>query len=183
MAIVAQLRRGHSSGQTSSPVASPTASAAATPAGAPASAAVAPAAFTIDYRTGSIPPPYNYAYRLTGRFEDAQLAVSYVLTYRYRDGMTRARLESEGYSDRDDLSWTGAITGEALAQWRVILRDTQLRPPPTGLIGGDSFTVSIVDSAGGEHSGEPPNRGAWQVLIAAIDQQARREAGNPRPRP
>ena len=100
-----------------------------TPAGRPsASAAVGPASFTIEYRTGSIPPPYNYTYRLTGRFEDAQLVASYVLTYQYRGGMTTAQLESQGYSGRDDLSWTGRITGDAVEQWRILLRDPQLKP-------------------------------------------------------
>ena len=155
-----------------------------TPAGRPsASAAVGPASFTIEYRTGSIPPPYNYTYRLTGRFEDELLVVSYVLTYQYRGSMTKAQLESQGYSERDDLSWTGRITGDAVEQWRILLRDPQLRPPPTGLVGGDSFTVSVVDSTGAEQTGEPPDRGAWQPLIAAIDQQARTETNNPRPRP
>jgi hypothetical protein len=153
------------------------------PTGTISPGAVTPTAFTITYFTGSIPPPYNHMYTLDGTFEDGQLAIRYALTYRYREGMTAAELASRGYSDHDDIEWSGRLTGAAVEQWRTLLRAARLGAPPTPLLGSDSFAMTIRNSSGATQNGVPADRTPWLAVIAAIDQQARLETRNPRPQP
>jgi hypothetical protein len=143
-----------------------------------------PKSFLIEYATGSIPPPYNYAYRLEGRFEGEEVLVIYVLTYRYRNGLASSRLASSGYSDSDDLSWTGRLHGGPVTQWRTLLTEARLIAPEIAPApGSDSFVVTVVDSGGAERHGAPQTRDPWKPLITAIDQQARAETHHPRAHP
>jgi hypothetical protein len=151
----------------------------------PASCAIGPppvpASFAIEYQTGSIPPPFNYGYVLTGTFEGDDLAVRYDLTYRFREGMTDEELAAQGYSRTDDIHWQGVLSGSESAAWRSLGGTTRLGPLPTQLPGGDSFVVTIRFVDGRELVGLPVRRSEWEALIDRVDKQARAETGNLRP--
>ncbi len=152
--------------------------AACTQGAAPAPATPSPAAsahaqsFEVDYDSGSIPPPANDQYLLTGSFssDGATLAVHYLLTY--------------SSSAKDDIDWSGTLTGDSAARWQTLVGGTVLGPIPPLLPGSPSFTVTITPYQGGSSGGGvPTNRDAWQALIDAVDQQARAELGKPRSSP
>jgi hypothetical protein len=142
-----------------------------------------PTAFTVHYATGSIPPPGNHAYDLTGTFDNDRIAVQYVLTYGYREMLAPGELSKLGYSDDDDITWDGTITGPAIEKWQNLLRAARLASAPPAVTGGDSFVVTIRYADGSEQTGVPPDRASWEALVTAIDQQARAETHNPRQRP
>ena len=45
-----------------------------------------PSGFSVEYETGSIPPPFNHAYVLVATFTNGAMDVTYELSYRYRGG-------------------------------------------------------------------------------------------------
>lgn len=157
---------------TPAPITIPTAT-------APVSSA---AGFEVQFQTGSIPPPFNYIYQLQVAFNADAMEVTYQVQYQFRDGMSDAELAAQGYSKNDDVDWTGHIVGEDVARWRAVLA-VPLGPIPPQLPGSDSFTATIHYDDGPDEFGVPTNRADWQVLIDAIDRQARTETGNPRDRP
>lgn len=140
------------------------------------------AGFEVHFQTGSIPPPFDYIYQLQVAFDADAMEVTYQVQYQLRDGMTDAELAAKGYSKNDDIDWTGRIVGEDVAHWRAVLA-VPLGPIPPQLPGSDSFSATIHYDDGPDEFGVPTNRADWQVLIDAIDRQARTETGNPRDRP
>ena len=142
-----------------------------------------PTGFTVEYETGSIPPPFNHAYVLTGTFEDGALSVAYELTYRFREGMTEDELAERGYSEEDDVRWSGRLTGGAVDEWRALARDARLSPPPEPPPGSDSFIVTLTYTSAPTVNGVPEARDEWERRVAEIDRRAREETGNPRSEP
>jgi hypothetical protein len=139
--------------------------------------------FSIGYDNGSVPPPFSYTYTLDGTFAGDALDVHYVLTYRFRDELTPAEITENGYTDHDDINWTGHLTGDAAGAWRSLLAATTLGPIPPLAPGSESFTVSLHVRGADDLVGVPLNRDAWQSLIMQLDQQARAETGSPRSAP
>jgi hypothetical protein len=145
-----------------------------------------PESFAVEYETGSIPPPFNYTYTLTGTFEGEKgeaLAVHYDLEYRFREGMTEEELTAEGYSANDDIRWQATLDGPDVGVRRGLATDAHLGPAPPAQPGGDSLTVTIRYTDGREIAGVPDDLEEWQRATAEIDRQARAETGNPRPGP
>ena len=70
-----------------------------------------PASVAVDYATGSIPPPFNHTFALSGHFEGSDLVVRYEVQYLFREGMSSEDLAAQGYSEDDDLLWEGRLTG------------------------------------------------------------------------
>ena len=141
--------------------------------------------FVLEYRTGTIPPPYNYAYRVEGaRQEGGDLDVTYELTYRYRDEISGEELEAQGYSADDDIEWSTTLAGAEADAWLDLAAATELledpdEPPP----GADYISVTLVFADGTERSGEPLNRDEWEALAAELDVRAREALDHPRSEP
>jgi hypothetical protein len=139
--------------------------------------------FEASYNTGSVPPPFNYSQLVEGTFEPDALAVHYTLTYNFRDALTPQEITAQGYSDTDDIDWSGRLTGKAFEDWRALIVATRIGPIPPTLPGADSFTVVLRAEGKPEDVGSPENRDAWMQLISALDKQARAETNNLRPEP
>ncbi len=150
--------------------------------GCTASPPAEPSAFTIDNATGSIPPPGNHTYRLDGRFEAGELAITYTLTHRFRESMTPAELAALGPEDQD-VAWDGHLRGSPVEAWRALLLQPGLQAPPEPAPGSDSFVVVVRYTDGSERRGTPPDRSAWRRLADAIDAKARTEGGSVVPLP
>jgi hypothetical protein len=139
--------------------------------------------FQARYVTGSVPPPFNYSQIVDGTFEPAALVVRYRLTYNFRDALTPQEITAQGYSDTDDIDWSGRLTGKAFEDWRALIVATKIGPIPPGLPGADALGVTLSPDGKLEEIGVPENRDAWMQLIAALDKQARAETKNPRAEP
>ncbi len=130
--------------------------------------------FTVVYDSGSIPPPANHSYLLSGEFRpDGSLALSYTLTYRYRQGMTDQQLAAAGYSSHDDIFWSGTLTPADAASWRTLVGETHVTPPPTNPPpGSDTFLVALIRSDVTDE-GVPQNRTDWEARITALTSMLR----------
>ncbi|MFA0963585.1 hypothetical protein AB9P05_17405 [Roseivirga sp. BDSF3-8] len=68
--------------------------------------------FEAVYHTGSIPPPYNYEYRIQLSFAGkGEIKTNYELNYRFRDELTEQEITEEGFTADDDFAWNGKIPG------------------------------------------------------------------------
>ena len=99
------------------------------------------------------------------------------------EAITRDELAERGYSEDDDVSWSGRLTGSMVEGWRALARDPRLSPPPEARPGGDSFIVTIRYEGAPAVNGVPESRQEWERRVAEIDQRARAETGNPRSEP
>jgi hypothetical protein len=139
------------------------------------------AGFSVEYSTGSIPPPGNYTYRIEGvPVEDGGLTLDYALTYRHREDMTDEELAARGYGPNDDLTWTTTINGAQADAWLDLAAQAELRDAES-LPGGDSMQITVRLRSGSERSGSPTERDAWEALADALDLDARAALDHPRP--
>jgi hypothetical protein len=131
------------------------------------------ASATLEYSSGSIPPPYNYEWTLAVRLEGAAKDVRYELKYRYR---TRPQDTPPGADT--DLASTGPLSAELEQRVRsAASANTFDAPPDPRKVGGDSFKVTLAYSDGTQRSGPPKDRDAWVKLAAEVDAAARRAQG------
>jgi hypothetical protein len=142
---------------------------------------VEPTRFSVEYATGSIPPPFNHIYTLSGMFEGSDLAVRYELRYRFREGMTAAELAEQGYSEDDDIVWEGRLTPIQAQAWRSLIAETRVGPSDPPMPGSDSFLVAIEFTNSSQANGLPNDRERWEAMVDAIDRHAHAETGAPRP--
>lgn len=137
--------------------------------------------FVLEYATGSIPPPFNHAYRIEGTVQGDELDLSYELTYRYREGMSDEELVEDGYSSTDDLEWSTTLTGEERQAWLDAAAGADPRtdaeaPPP----GADSIEITVDFADESQRAGQPSNRGELEELASALDRRARVALDHPR---
>lgn len=146
-------------------------------------APVGPLGFSLDYATGSIPPPYNYRYTIDVVFHDEGAQVVYELEYLHRDKMSEAELRELGYSTRDDIRWRGGFQEEVAERWRDVARNAEMtgsaEPPP----GADTMLVRVSDGGQAFRAGVPLDRTPWQDIAQEVDQAARIELDHERQAP
>lgn len=151
---------------------------------APAQGADNVTSFVLEYATGSIPPPYNYGYRIEGRRQGDRLDLMYALTYRHRDGISAEELAEKGYSSADDIEWSTSMTGDGSRAWlEAAARSEPRAGAQPQAPGSDSIQLTVSFTDGSQRSGEPTNRKVLQELASGLDRQARAAIGHPRASP
>lgn len=146
-------------------------------------APVGPVGFSLDYATGSIPPPYNYRYTIDVVFDDAGAQVVYELEYLHRAKMSEEELRELGYSTRDDIRWRGGFDAEVADRWRDVARNGRLTGSAEPAPGADSMLVRVSDGGEAFRAGVPLDRGPWQDIAREVDRAARQELDHERPTP
>ena len=146
-------------------------------------APLGPLGFSLDYATGSIPPPYNHRYTIDVAFDDDGAQVVYELEYLHRDKMSEDELRELGYSTRDDIRWRGRFDEEVAERWREVARNGGLTGSAEPAPGADSMLVRVSDSGEAFRAGVPLERGPWQEIAREVDQAARQELDHDRPAP
>ena len=128
----------------------------------------------IHYRTGSVPPPYNYELTLQVEVGADAATADYALTYRYRDALPDDSTEPVD----EDVQWRGDVDAATADLARGLLAD----PGLTGTVdedavGGDSWDVSVTPGGEDAQTGVPADPDRYRALICAVDAQARQAPG------
>ena len=128
----------------------------------------------IDYRTGSVPPPYNYELTLQVEVGADAATADYALTYLYRDA-----LSDDGTEPVDaDVQWSGAVDAATADLARGLVADPALTGTvDENAVGGDSWDVSVTADGEDAQTGVPADPDRYRALICAVDAQARQAPG------
>ncbi|HUG48485.1 MAG TPA: hypothetical protein VMP67_08745 [Candidatus Limnocylindria bacterium] len=142
-----------------------------------------PVSFSIDYATGSIPPPYNHHYAIDVEFTDDGAQVTYQLEYRYRESLTEEELLEAGYGPDDDIRWSGTFPPAVAEEWLAVARSGTLTGSAEPAPGSDTLLVRVTHSDNLSRAGAPTEREPWEDIARQVDGTARRELGVERPSP
>ncbi len=121
--------------------------------------------------TGTLPPPYCYAYRLNVDFKEEAIHVKYSLTYLDRDQMEEEDILEEGFTMEDDFHWEGEIPLVWKKEINEMLKKTSwLNVAPSDGYDGD-LELKIIDTSGNEnHCLIPTNRVSWEYFLQEMIQ-------------
>jgi hypothetical protein len=128
----------------------------------------------VDYRSGSVPPPYNYELTLHVEVGGDAATADYALTYRYRDALPDDSTEPVD----EDVQWSGAVDDATADLARGLVADPALTGTvDENAVGGDSWDVSVTPDGEDAQTGVPADPDRYRALICAVDAQARQAPG------
>lgn len=122
----------------------------------------------LQYQTSDlVPPPYAYAVEIKLEALNNELHVDFELTYIDRDGLTEEEILDEGFSDQDDLKWTGTLNSSWLSYYQEFADSVDLKKKSELRSGEDFWNIEI-----GNKKGYPIDNKYAAIFIQEIQQAA-----------
>ncbi|MGK0138772.1 MAG: hypothetical protein ACI9DJ_002228 [Algoriphagus sp.] len=119
-----------------------------------------------------VPPPYAHAIEVHLNLLDDGLEIDFELTYLDRDGLDPEEIVEEGFSDNDDLKWTGTLNKDWLAYANELISSIDLIKKKELRSGEDFWHIET-----GNRKGYPLENHLTSIFIQEIQQAAFEAAG------
>ncbi|MFT5884719.1 MAG: hypothetical protein ACI9IP_001176 [Arcticibacterium sp.] len=114
-----------------------------------------------------VPPPYAHAIEVHANPKEGGLEVDFELTYLDRDGLEIEEIIEEGFSENDDLKWSGVLNADWLAYLNELSTSIDLIKKKELRSGEDFWHIEI-----GNRKGYPLENHLTSIFIQEVQQAA-----------
>ncbi len=135
---------------------------------------------TIEYNTGSIPPPFCHKYKIAVSKDDRdKYHIDLNLEYYDRDEITEEEIFDEGFTLDDDYIWKGDLPKVWGQEIENKIKSTNWRKKPSRSNDGSDLIIRVVQDNQSEIL-QPASSRIWEIfaqeIIQAVFELSKKEA-------